>query len=148
MTVSVWRALQHWPMLIAPGGICRVMSRWLCQCVIPGRPHAEHCLFIHLISLFNWFCCSCDNESSQIPQRSLTINSEVADAALWDGLWVRSWQGSHHSCVTCLQYIGHVPSNTKRSPLYCVSATDVCSKDLRWFHYISLFSLLGLFHFS
>lgn len=94
------------------------MSRWLCHCVIPGRPHAQYCLFIHLISLFNWFCCSPDNESSQIPQRSLTINSEVADAALWDGVWVSSWQGLHPSCVTCPQYVWHVLSNTNPSPLY------------------------------
>lgn len=72
------RALQHWSALIALGGSCRVMSRWLCQCVVPVRPLAQHCLFIHLISLFNWFYRSPDKESSQIPQRTLTINSEVA----------------------------------------------------------------------
>lgn len=67
--------------------------------------------------LYIWFIYSigfaapATTDQSRIPQRSLTINSEVADAALWDGVWVRSWQGSHHSCVTCLQYIWHVPSN-------------------------------------
>lgn len=85
---------------------------------------------------------------SRIPKRSLTINSEVADAALWDWVWVRSWQGSHHSCVTCPQCIWHVPSNTNPSPLYHISAIDVCSKDLHWFHSISLLSLLGLWHVS
>lgn len=93
------------------GSCCRVMSRWRCHCVFPGRLHAEHCLFIHLISPFNRFCCSCDSRSSEIPQRSLTINREVADAACWDGTWVSSWQCSHHSCVTRLQCIWRVPSN-------------------------------------
>lgn len=151
-TLSVWKhidsqyvgALPHWSSLIALGVICGVMSRWLCRCVIPGRHHAEHCLFIHLISLFNWVCCSC--KSNQIPQRSLTINSEVADTALWDRVWVRSWQGSHHSCVTCPQYIWHVPSNTNPSLLYYISTGYICSKDLHWFHSISLLSLLWLWH--
>ena len=142
------RALQRWSALIALGGGGGVMSRWLCHCVIPGRPHAEHCLFIHLISPFNWFFVApCDNEPSRIPQRSLTINSEVADAALRHVLWVRSWQGSHHSCLTRPQYIWHVPSNTD-PPLYRISATDVRRKDLHWFHSISLLSLLSLWRVS
>lgn len=89
-----------------------------------------------------------NDRSSQIPRRSLTINSEVADAAHWDGVWVSSWQGRHHSCVTCPQYIWHVLSNADPSPLYHISAIDIRSKDLHWFHSISLLPLSGLWHDS
>lgn len=33
-------------------------------------PHAEHCLFMHLILLFNRVCCSHDNGLRRIPRRS------------------------------------------------------------------------------
>lgn len=103
-------------------------------------------LMQNIAYLYIWFlywiglCCSRDDGSAQIPQRSLTINSEVADAALW----VSGWQGSHHSCVTRPDCIWHVPSNTDPSLLRHISAIDIPSKDLHWFHSISLHSVLGI----
>lgn len=107
-------------------------------------------LMQNIAYLYIWFlywiglCCSRDDGSAQIPQRSLTINSEVADAARQDGVWASGWQGSHHSCVTRPDYIWHVPSNTGPSLLRHISATDIPSKDLHWFHSISLRSVLGI----
>lgn len=120
-------------------GTSGVMSRWLCHRVTPGCPHAEHCLFIHLIFFSIQLVLQLRQQQikANSPKKPRTINSDVADAAIRD---VSEELTELVSLLGDMSWV-HLTCGVKPRSHYLTSALFCTCKRLNY-HYTFVITLL------